>query len=259
MCCLAALTSLAAAQSLNVDFGAADSIPAGSYAAAGRAGVWNNFANLPTSQRFALVGLVGQSLAARIYNIGTTTMLTFDNPGTTGGDAALVDDMYLSFNNPTDACIFFEGLWNGSYTVITYAITPNDPARMSRVRVDNGSPGPVMIGGAWPGFHQQGVTYALHTVTVTNGTMGVHSGLAGGNIQSGINGMQLIRNSDHRGDMNCNGIIDFFDIDPFLLELFTPAAYASAYPQCDPSNADLSLDGTVDFFDIDPFLDVLFP
>ncbi len=248
----------AVAQSVNIDFGSTLTSPSSTYAGAGKAGRWNTFASMPTSQRFPLLGLVGQPLAARVYNIGTTTMLAQDDPGTFGDDAALVDDMYLSFNNPVDACIFFENLWNGSYTVITYAITPSEPARLCRVRVDFGTPGPVMIGGAWPGGHQLGVTYARHTVTVTDGRLGVHSGLFGGNIQSGINGLQLIRNADRRGDLNCDGVVDFFDIDPFLLALFDASAFAAAHPQCDLANADLSLNGIVDFFDIDPFLTCLF-
>ncbi len=59
-----------------------------------------------------------------------------------------------------------------------------------------------------------------------------------------------------RGDVNCDGVVDFFDIDPFLLALFDPPAYAAAYPGCD--NGDVNGDGGVDFFDIDPFLTCLF-
>ncbi len=61
-----------------------------------------------------------------------------------------------------------------------------------------------------------------------------------------------------RGDANCDGSIDFFDIDAFLLALFDSAAYRSAYPACRRSNADVNLDGSIDFFDIDPFLACLF-
>ena len=61
-----------------------------------------------------------------------------------------------------------------------------------------------------------------------------------------------------RGDINCDGSIDFFDIDPFLLALFDETAYEDTYPNCDLSNADANDDGSVDFFDIDPFLACLF-
>ncbi len=61
------------------------------------------------------------------------------------------------------------------------------------------------------------------------------------------------------GDVNCDGLINFFDIDPFVLALFDPAAYAAQYPSCNISYADVSGDGLVNFFDIDPFVAVLFP
>ena len=105
----------------------ATSGPPVGYAAMGRGGVWNVYNAMPAGQRFTVVDRTGQALAARIYNIGTTQMLTHDNPATSGADGALMDDMYLSFNNPTDACIFFEGLQNGRYEVYVYAMTPNNP------------------------------------------------------------------------------------------------------------------------------------
>jgi hypothetical protein len=49
-----------------------------------------------------------------------------------------------------------------------------------------------MIGGEWPDSHLQGVTFARHDVTVTDGRIGLHSGLFDGDIQSGINGLQLV-------------------------------------------------------------------
>lgn len=62
------------------------------------------------------------------------------------------------------------------------------------------------------------------------------------------------------GDTNCDGLVDFFDIDAFLLALFDAAGYAAAYPACAPlGTADVNNDGSVDFFDIDAFLLVLFP
>jgi hypothetical protein len=59
-------------------------------------------------------------------------------------------------------------------------------------------------------------------------------------------------------DTNCDGHIDFFDIDPFLLALFDENAYAAAYPDCWAIAADANRSGSVDFFDIDPFLACLF-
>lgn len=59
------------------------------------------------------------------------------------------------------------------------------------------------------------------------------------------------------GDMNCDGEVNNFDIDAFVLALTDPAAYAIAYPDCDPMNGDVNGDGRLDNFDIDPFVDLL--
>lgn len=61
------------------------------------------------------------------------------------------------------------------------------------------------------------------------------------------------------GDADCSGAINFFDIDPFVLALFTPEAYPLSYPNCDIRTADVNGDTLVNFFDIDPFLLLLFP
>jgi hypothetical protein len=59
------------------------------------------------------------------------------------------------------------------------------------------------------------------------------------------------------GDLNCDGSIDVFDIDPFVLALATPEAYVAAYPDCDYMLADINGDGAVNAFDIDPFVILL--
>ena len=48
-----------------------------------------------------------------------------------------------------------------------------------------------------------------------------------------------------------------FDIDPFVLAVTAPAAYALAYPDCDINLADINGDGAVNSFDIDPFVALL--
>ncbi|MGE0479095.1 MAG: serine protease [Phycisphaerae bacterium] len=56
------------------------------------------------------------------------------------------------------------------------------------------------------------------------------------------------------GDMNCDGVVNNFDIDPFVIALTDPAAYAAAFPCCNINNADINNDGAVNNFDIDPFV-----
>ena len=60
------------------------------------------------------------------------------------------------------------------------------------------------------------------------------------------------------GDANCDGAMDFFDIDPFVLALFDPLTYRQQHPACSQTVTDVNADGRVDFFDIDPFVDCLF-
>ena len=55
------------------------------------------------------------------------------------------------------------------------------------------------------------------------------------------------------GDLNCDGLLDGGDIDPFFLALGDPGAYAKAFPECDPLNGDVNCDGALDGGDIDPF------
>lgn len=59
------------------------------------------------------------------------------------------------------------------------------------------------------------------------------------------------------GDLNCDGQIDNFDIDAFVLAMVDPDGYAAAYPACDRSRADINQDNEVNNFDIDPFVSLL--
>jgi len=59
------------------------------------------------------------------------------------------------------------------------------------------------------------------------------------------------------GDLNCDGVVDFRDINPFILALTNGAAYDQEYPECDRSLADINQDGYVDFGDINPFVMLL--
>jgi len=61
------------------------------------------------------------------------------------------------------------------------------------------------------------------------------------------------------GDLNCDGAVNNFDIDPFVLALTDPNGYAQQFPNCDRMLADVNGDGVVDNFDIDPFVKLLTP
>jgi len=59
------------------------------------------------------------------------------------------------------------------------------------------------------------------------------------------------------GDLNCDGALNAFDIDPFVLALTDPELYAVLFPDCEHSLADINGDGLVNAFDIDPFVELL--
>ncbi len=59
------------------------------------------------------------------------------------------------------------------------------------------------------------------------------------------------------GDLNCDGVVDFADINAFVLRLSDPAGYRQVYPNCPDGNGDLNGDGSVDLNDINPFVGLL--
>ncbi|MEW6249267.1 MAG: M20/M25/M40 family metallo-hydrolase [Planctomycetota bacterium] len=59
------------------------------------------------------------------------------------------------------------------------------------------------------------------------------------------------------GDLNCDGVVNFDDINPFVLGLSDPAGYQVAYPNCNIMNGDVNGDGVFNFDDINPFVALL--
>jgi len=65
------------------------------------------------------------------------------------------------------------------------------------------------------------------------------------------------------GDLNCDGLVNSFDVDPFVLALTSAgddppfAGYLLANPGCNPVLADINADGLLNSFDIDPFVQLL--
>ncbi len=68
----------------------------------------------------------------------------------------------------------------------------------------------------------------------------------------------LVTDPAKKADMDGDGIVTFFDIDPFVQALGDPEALVPLYPAVNPYDAaDVNGDGTIDFFDIDPFVSLL--
>lgn len=58
-----------------------------------------------------------------------------------------------------------------------------------------------------------------------------------------------------RGDMNCDGVVNNFDIDAFIVAIANEFAYEEQYPDCFRQNGDTNGDGRVDNFDIGSFVE----
>lgn len=69
-------------------------------------------------------------------------------------------------------------------------------------------------------------------------------------------GLECI-NAPLPGDMNCDGTVDFDDIDGFVAAVTSREQYEEQYTECNYLNADVNGDSSVDFNDIDPFVELL--
>ncbi len=59
------------------------------------------------------------------------------------------------------------------------------------------------------------------------------------------------------GDMNCDGFVNFGDINPFVQAISDPGGFIAGHPDCPIMNADCNHDGRVDFGDINDFVALL--
>jgi parallel beta-helix repeat protein len=72
-----------------------------------------------------------------------------------------------------------------------------------------------------------------------------------------FNGNGIPDECDDLGDANCDGLLNFDDINPFVLLLGDPDAYHIQYPNCPDAHGDINGDGAVNFDDINPFVALL--
>jgi hypothetical protein len=166
-----ALVTPAAAQSVNVDVANASGTPSASYGAgAAQAGFWNAIDASSLGTPFPLQGLggaaAGVSVSYQLFGNGLGNF-SFNHVGTAGDDQALLDDLQDIGSGSSLATWNFTGLNAGTYTVYTYAWAPDDPLNSSsKVKVVGSADPEQTLGGAWPGAHALGVTYARHVLVV---------------------------------------------------------------------------------------------
>jgi hypothetical protein len=186
----------AEAQTVNVDVANLSGTPSSSYgAAAVQAGFWNGIDASALGTVFPLQDLNGAatsvSVSYQLFGNGLGNF-SFNHAGTSGGDEALMDDLQDIGSGSSLALWTFSGLSPGTYTVYTYAWAPDDPVNSrSRVNVQGSSDPEQTLGGAWPGSHALGVTYARHELVVSGSgqiVVEVRPSIGFGSV----NGIQLV-------------------------------------------------------------------
>ncbi|MFH1746964.1 MAG: S8 family serine peptidase [Planctomycetota bacterium] len=195
-------------------------------------------ANLISTGRF-LEGDVSQG-AKYLFDVtvapGTSevkiTMAWDDFPATPNVDVALVNDLDLLLRDPLGAVHY---AWTLDPETPYLAAVQDAPNRR-----DN-----------------------IEQVLVTAPMEGVwRVEVVGHNVPEGPQTFSLCSSVDVEhvyatGDMNCDGIVNAYDIDPFICAVSPECDYAAAWPDCDESLADANGDGSVDSYDIDAFIDLV--
>ena len=134
----------------------------------------------------------------------------------------------------------------GEYRVIMYALASDDESLQSRLRIDQNTQDPELVGGIWTGAHENGISFMMQTATVkADGRLDLHSGLPSANIRSVLNGIQVIRLADLcPADLNLDTVLDIFDV----------LAFIDAFNAENPS-VDFTDDGIFDVFDVLSFIE----
>lgn len=214
------LTTALHGQSFNIDIGSPGAAPPSSYAAAGQPGFW---LSLPATQGVTALNLRavdGTITDVYMTQIGGTETLLVSDPALSGDDATLMND-FLITHTVIENCLFFHQMDPGEYEVLIYARMPAQPDVLAQTNVDQepGSPDE-LVGGRWPGQHQENITYSRHTAFVADsgpaaGKLGLHAGVApGGSFAVGavMNAVQIRKIVAVTGDTNGDGFVNVDDL-----------------------------------------------
>jgi len=89
----------------------------------------------------------------------------------------------------------------------------------------------------------------------------LHADTWGAGFTLWLDGVNFQPQPHRPGDLNCDGQVDFADINPFVLALSDWERWKQLHPDCPPINADINGDGqyggTNGFGDINPFVNLL--
>jgi hypothetical protein len=153
--------------------------------------------------------------------------------------------------------LFVEPNGNPSTTVFAVRCTatnPPDPAWTDQYVNASGQPSATAV---WRTDAQWDYAVIVNLQSLTSYTFAVKARNQDGVETAFGPGTTLATMSAIKGDTNCDGAVNFGDINPFVLALSNPIEYATYYPGCPIANADINSDGAVNFGDINPFVALL--
>ncbi len=161
--------------------------------AANQPGFWNQATGYKGPKY--LDNLSGQATDVHLIAPGDLgPCFSFNNPNTSGSIQTLMDDLSSLGASNAKRTLNVRGLPAGTYQVYTYAWDPTSSSASVSVNVNNA--GAQQVGGAWPGSFVQGVTHALHTVTIGAGqdiVIDFHVLQSGAILHEGaLNGLQIV-------------------------------------------------------------------
>jgi hypothetical protein len=190
---------LGRAQNFNVDIDTnappelGGGVPSSSFgAAANQPGVWHSLGtNSNAAWLFDLNGIVRPVSVTTATPSGNLIGGGFRNETNTGNYAKLLND--AAHIDGVWRCWTFNGLMNGTYSVVCYAVQYSSQFSRAEVHVSNSLvPNPQIVQGVMPGNQLiLGVTHSAHTALVTDGSLEikVFKGLAPDYPM--VNGFQL--------------------------------------------------------------------
>lgn len=188
------VSTIAQAQAFNIDVGPNLILwpePSPAYAAAaGQSGIWNAVRNPFAGD--VLVGLTGATTAVSLSsNVTSSFSYPFGSLGP-DDDAFTSDGQAISSFGPLAAWTF-TGLSDGAYQLYTYCWDPANSGVLTQVTLAGEPNSTQNVGGIWNGSpHALGLTYALHSVTVTGGTFGVEASALVSGDSGTVLGFQLV-------------------------------------------------------------------
>jgi hypothetical protein len=224
-----AVAGSAFGQAFNVDLGANTTypIPSPSFGgAAGQVGVWNAV-DATSAVATPLVAASGAVTGATLAHTGGNGNFQVNNPGTTGDDQRLLDDVQDLGGTGGTSTWTFSGLAPGNYSVYVYAWAPDSPTLyLTDVTVAGGAAGTQTCGGGtFPGY-ALGVT---HVVDSTSSYGALTLTVATNTGFGSVNGFQLAPlPCDGSPLLYCTAKVNSLGCAPAIASTGTPSATAGS-------------------------------